>query len=380
MSIEAPTEAVPLMRTIAQADAALSGPVAEAKRQVEICNACRYCEGYCAVFPAIARQRSFTEGDIVQLANLCHNCRGCYYACQYTAPHQFDLNVPGVLAEVRATSFETLVWPGAVARLFQRSGVAMALLTTLALAALWVAIRALPGGEGRGGAGFYAYLSHAAMVAIFAPAFLAPLAVVALAVRRYGARVGAAPVGVRAVWRAAVSAGRADNLSGGAAGGCNYEDDDAYSQARRTAHQLAMWGFLMCFASTSSATLMHYLLAWPAPYPLLSPPKLLGVPGGILLCIGTAWLLWLKTKADPALGAPGRWGGEAGLSVLLFLTGSTGLALYAATGTGAVEALLAVHLGAVLALFLLLPYSKMVHGFIRLAALAVDHARREGAR
>jgi citrate/tricarballylate utilization protein len=23
----------------------------EARRQMEICNACRYCEGYCAVFP-----------------------------------------------------------------------------------------------------------------------------------------------------------------------------------------------------------------------------------------------------------------------------------------------------------------------------------------
>jgi hypothetical protein len=29
--------------------------IAEARRQVEICNACRYCEGYCAVFPAINR-------------------------------------------------------------------------------------------------------------------------------------------------------------------------------------------------------------------------------------------------------------------------------------------------------------------------------------
>ena len=27
--------------------------IEEAARQVNICNACRYCEGYCAVFPAI---------------------------------------------------------------------------------------------------------------------------------------------------------------------------------------------------------------------------------------------------------------------------------------------------------------------------------------
>lgn len=47
--------------------------VQEARRQIEICNACRYCEGYCSVFPAINRQRAFADGDITQLANLCQN-------------------------------------------------------------------------------------------------------------------------------------------------------------------------------------------------------------------------------------------------------------------------------------------------------------------
>jgi len=35
----------------------------QARRFVEICNACRYCEGYCAVFPAIELRRQFTSGD-----------------------------------------------------------------------------------------------------------------------------------------------------------------------------------------------------------------------------------------------------------------------------------------------------------------------------
>ena len=52
--------------------------------------------------------------------------------------------------------------------------------------------------------------------------------------------------------------------------------------------------------------------------------------------------------------------------------GLTGLILYAATGTGAVPTLLALHLGTVLAFFLLMPYSKMIHGFYRVAALIRD--------
>ena len=50
----------------------------EARRQIEICNACRYCEGFCSVFPAMTRNKAFADGDLTHLANLCHNCRGCY--------------------------------------------------------------------------------------------------------------------------------------------------------------------------------------------------------------------------------------------------------------------------------------------------------------
>ncbi len=85
--------------------------IEEAARQVNICNACRYCEGYCSVFPAITSARSFAEADIVQLANLCHNCRGCFYACQYAPPHEFGLNLPKALAEVRQESWEGLCLP-----------------------------------------------------------------------------------------------------------------------------------------------------------------------------------------------------------------------------------------------------------------------------
>ena len=365
-------ETLPLARTLREASDTLAAPAAEARRQVEICNACRYCEGYCAVFPAITRARSFSDGDLTQLANLCHNCRGCYYACQYTAPHEFDLNVPAALADLRARSWEALAWPGPLARLFQRSGVALAAALTLAFAVLGYAVAMLPG-EGEG---FYAYLSHGAMVAIFAPAFLLPLVAVAVALLRYARLVGADGLSWRDVAGALGSSARMDNLSGGQGQGCNYEDGDRFSNMRRVAHQFTLWGFLACFASTSTATLMHYLLDWPAPYPWWAPPKLLGVPGGIALCLGTGVLAWLKTKADPALGAPNRWGGEMGFVLLLFFVSATGLALYWASGTGAVPALLAVHLGAVLTLFVLTPYSKMAHGFFRLAALAIDHRRK----
>ena len=65
------------------------------RRQAEICNACRYCEGYCSVFPGAApAKRVFSTATSPSFANLCHNCRGCYYACQYSEPHEFAINLP----------------------------------------------------------------------------------------------------------------------------------------------------------------------------------------------------------------------------------------------------------------------------------------------
>ena len=77
----------------------------ETARIMQICNACRYCEGFCAVFPAMERRRLFDVGDTAQLANLCHHCGACYHACQYAPPHEFAVNVPLTLAERRAETW-----------------------------------------------------------------------------------------------------------------------------------------------------------------------------------------------------------------------------------------------------------------------------------
>ncbi|MEO0544928.1 MAG: tricarballylate utilization 4Fe-4S protein TcuB [Pseudomonadota bacterium] len=350
----------------------LTNLIDEARRQAEICNACRYCEGYCSVFPAMHADRSFSDGDITQLANLCHNCRGCYYACQYTAPHEFDLNLPKALAEVRQDSWKSLAWPRGFAVLFDRSGVAIGTALVLAFALLFAVAQML---RPESGEGFYAYMSHTVMVAIFAPAFLLPLLAIALSIRDYWRVVDGGPWTFRDIWSACLSAGRMKNLEGGHGDGCNFEDEDRFSHARRHFHRATLYGFLLCFASTSSGTVLHYVFGMEAPYGVFSLPKLFGIPGGILLCTGTAGLAWLKTKADPNLGAPKVWGGEMAFILLLFSVSATGLLLYATTGTGAVAWLLPVHLGTVLAFFLLTPYSKMAHGFYRMAALTKDASR-----
>src|SRR5204863_611313 len=112
--------------------------VAEAQRVLAICNACRYCEGYCAVFPALERRLAFSENDVHYLANLCHNCGACLYACQYAPPHEFQLNFPRVLAQVRKETYRKYAWPRFLAPAFERNGAVVAVVTALSLALLFV--------------------------------------------------------------------------------------------------------------------------------------------------------------------------------------------------------------------------------------------------
>jgi len=341
----------------------------ELQRQVQICNACRYCEGFCSVFPAMHRQRTFATSDLIQLANLCHNCRACYHSCQYTEPHEFKINLPNALAEARVDTWSTYIRPRGFAKAFQHHGLAIAGVLVFCITLVFYLIQTL---EPTGNPGFYAFLSHAVLVGIFTPAFVVPLAIIGYGLRRYWQAVGGTPMRLAHVRRALANVARLKDLSGGQNQGCNYEKGDRYSNMRRWLHQAAMYGFLLCFASTSSATLLHYLFNSPAPYALLSLPKLLGVPGGILLTWGCAGLAWLKTRTRDSLGATAVWGAEMAFVLLLGATGATGLALYAAMGSTWVPMLLALHLGTVLSLFLLMPFSKMVHGFFRMAALIRD--------
>ena len=105
----------------------------EVIRVMQICNACRYCEGFCAVFPAMTRRRQFDEGDVGYLANLCHNCGACYHACQYAPPHEFGVNVPQALPLRVMTAMRPMLGQ----RLWRVCSDAMACLSRLACLLVW---------------------------------------------------------------------------------------------------------------------------------------------------------------------------------------------------------------------------------------------------
>jgi citrate/tricarballylate utilization protein len=356
-------------RELAEGGVHLS-PEADAARQLQICNACRYCEGFCAVFPAMTRRLEFASADTHFLANLCHNCGACLHACQYAPPHEFAVNIPRAMARVRVASYSRYAWPGALAGLYQRNSLSFVLTLTLLLT---LALRTLGMQAPSPGANFYDLMAHNTLVAIFGPVF--GLAVFAMGValvrcardmRRVttGAQVAGQDVAL-----ATQNALTLRYLDGGHGQGCN-NTDDAYSHARRHAHHLTFYGFVLCFAATSVATLYHYLWGLSAPYDLPSLPKFLGAVGGVMLCLGTASQMALKLRRHPLQGDAAQNATDHGFMALLFVIGASGLWLWAWRTHPQLVWVLALHLGAVMALFLTLPYGKMVHGFFRWLALA----------
>ena len=161
-------------------------------------------------------------------------------------------------------------------------------------------------------------------------------------------------------------------LDGGHGDGCNNEDD-AFSLTRRRCHHLTFYGFLLCFAATSLATVYHYAFGWVAPYDLPSLPKILGAVGGASLMLGTAGLWRLNLRRHPLQGDAAQKPMDLGFIALLFLVAASGLALWLVritpAATPALALLLCLHLGAVMALFATLPYGKFAHGIFRTAAL-----------
>ncbi len=344
----------------------------EVARQMQICNACRYCEGFCAVFPAMTRRLEFGAADIHYLANLCHNCGACLHACQYAPPHEFAVAVPQALAKVRADTYAQYAWPPAFGALYRKNGLTVALALSAALALFLVLAVASQGSLWHAplAGNFYAVFPHNTLVAMFGSVFGLALLALGIGVARFWrdvqpAQEVPAPGAATEAARAALTL---KYLDGGHGEGCHDEDDRA-THARRRWHHFTFYGFMLCLASTSVATLYHYLLGWQAPYPVTSLPVILGTLGGIGLIVGPIGLMRLNLRRPELHGDRAQRPMDHAFIVLLLLVSVTGLALLVGRETGAMALLLAIHLGTVMALFITLPYGKFAHGMYRVAAL-----------
>ena len=282
---------------------------------------------------------------------------------------------------MRNESYAKYAWPTPLAALYHRNGlvmsvamaagVAIVLMLTMLFQRAAVLFEPQPAVPGQG---FYNVVPYGAMVWVAGATFVFSLLAMAVGFARFWTDVGGRPAELARwrPWLQALHDAATLRYLGGGGHGCN-DTDGSFSTGRRRYHHLMAYGFLLCFASTSIATIYDHVFGWAAPYPFWSLPVLLGTVGGFGLVVGAAGLFRLKLAGDREPVAADLLGADSGLLLLLMLIGITGLLLLSVRATGAMGVTLAVHLGLILAFFLTMPYSKFVHGLYRGGAL-IRHA------
>lgn len=357
----------------------------EGEEMMTVCNACRYCEKFCAVWPAMEYRRKFEPSDLKYLANLCHNCSECYYACQYAPPHQWAVNPPQMFARIRSESYQEYAWPKSLASAFRANGLVVSLVTALMLvgfifgvlqaAGSGILTTAIPSGD------IYKITPHEVLVSIFGAVGLFVVIALGVGLLRFWRSSGEQAsdlFNVPALTKAVKEVLTLEYLDDGG-WGCAYPGEKS-SQSRRWFHHFTFYGFLLCFAATTLGAIYYYGFGWTGPYSYTSLPVVLGTLGGIGLLIGPIGLWCLKAQRNREITDESQQGMDTAFIVLLLLTSITGLGLLVLRSTAAMGSLLVVHLGIVMTLFLMLPYGKFVHGLYRSAAIlkyALERARKQ---
>lgn len=352
--------------------------IEEGRRQLVVCDACRYCEGYCPVFPALARG-GLEDGDVVFLANVCHDCRACFQACMYAPPHEFAVDIPEALTAVRTAGYRELVWPQSLAWTLAHPGTtklaafAIGLFTAVGMTALhgldgFTVRDASPGS-------FYRVIPAEVMTGFFLALTTLVFALLAGGFARFWKTARAArstPISGLDILSALAAAATLRHGRGGG-GECYVPDPERPSSSRRLMHTLVVYGMASAFAATIVAAAEQHLFGRLPPYPFWSAPVILGTAGGVAVIVGAGGLALLRRRAarhrTVGTGASGYY-----FIASLEVVAITGILLLVLRSTSLMPALLIVHLASVTGLYLTLPLGKFVHAVHRFGAVLLDAA------
>ncbi len=215
----------------------LTEPEAEVERVMQVCNACRYCEGFCAVFPAMTQRLEFGKADIHYLANLCHNCGACLHACQYAPPHEFAINVPKAMAQARPETYQQYAQPAAFGALYRRAGITVALALIVGLTLFLLLAMALKGSliHPPLAGDFYQIFPHSLLAWMFGSVFVLAIGLLMAGVIRFWREISPGVPRSAEIAEASHNALTLKYLDGGHGKGCN-EADDAFTLLRRRFH------------------------------------------------------------------------------------------------------------------------------------------------
>jgi len=334
------------------------GLMEEASRQLTICNACRYCEGFCDVWDAIERRREFSHGDLLHLSNLCHDCRACYYACPFIPPHELMINIPKVLGDVREQSYEKFVFPKVLVRVMRRSGLAYLFLTTLIFVTTLYYVFLL-----HGLSAFYE--TSLTMQELFPyPVFFVAEYSLYIYVfflwfiqgRSYWKDISnGRKMNVKAIGRAILDVFTHKDFKGGGAG-CNYPSENG-SLFRLFAHASVMFGFIIDWI-----TILFY------PFANVVVISIYFI-GSVLIFAGAGLLLLMRFKADKK---PDSKSISSAFTAMMFSTGASGIIFITLISSPEWIIFFLLRDSLIAAIFIMAPFTKFLHPVYRFISLVLN--------
>lgn len=349
--------------------------IKETSRQLAICNACRYCEGYCPVWDAIEYRTEFNHEDVGYLSNLCHDCGQCFDVCPFVPPHAFSVDIPAALSEVRSYTYDEYSTPRFASGIFKNQFLLLVIAIGISIISVF-GLYLFSGNLTRilhrvtGFGSFYVILPN--VVLDTAGILLALFAVVVWlssgrkfirATSRYG-KIRFSDLLV------ALKETLAETWFKGGGAGCNYPERNSRGNSKKMfVHALVLYGFILDLFSTISAFLEQDFAHILPPYPLISIPVILGLAGGVLIIAGVT-LFFFYDSAGNATKKEDMKTMDKAFLVALILTAATGILLFTLRDTAFMGTLLLIHVSIVGALIVTAPYSKFIHLVYRYLAVA----------
>ncbi len=331
--------------------------IEDAKKQLTICNACRYCEGYCAVWDAIEFKSVLNTDYIYHLANLCHDCRDCFYACPYNEPeHEFKLNIPKILGDVRSETYISYVKPKFMQFALQRPTLFTMISSAIAIVIVVLYASLLFG---------FSKFSTLSMTTIM-PASLFERATVLLYFYlmvmwswegiSYWSKISEkGHLTFVGLLRGLYDVVLHTNFRGGGTGCKVPEQNNRYF--RLTSHTLVFFGFLVALIAISF-------------YPnIYGYTGILYLIGSFALSTGTVGLFYIHLVDKRSSRSEKQSSMDYPFTFLLFIVGITGIIIPISTDKSWFNWNFLIHDALIMVVFLIAPFSKFMHPVFRFVSL-----------
>lgn len=301
----------------------------------------------------------FSNPNIQQLSNLCHDCRECFTVCPFTEPHEFHLNIPKLLTEIRYKSYEDNIKPEFMKKLFNKQntlwGITLAATLIFSIAIVFINLgynmftpitlsnmeKIIPNFEFK----LFSFLLYAYVIIMWSYEGYSYFHSISEDNKRTHSGI------IRAIYDAL-----SHKYFKGSGAGCTYPDDGS-SLYRLLFHPMVFFGFIIDLITILFYSDFNIIIIT------------IYIVGAFLMVVGSTALLAGKYLSRNNKSSLKQDMLGYNFTMALLITGLTGILFLFLSGTLLFPLIFALHIAFISGILLLAPYSKFMHPVFRFLSL-----------